>query len=324
MYNTSNKTSPYSALYTAGANTTVLLGECLDPNLINQVNVKSDIDTIIYLVQKSEISSLMKYMYLPNKNITTIENTTDSKPVPVSYFDYNPLYTAGEGGMMNYSVSLINNNMTRNSCALQLIVFDSLSNYCHYVHSGRDPGLLPANFYTNSSCVGEDKTYNFNFELEANTFFFFVVSHVVGISFSVNASGNIPIYSLDLSPQMKPCKQPLNSSPCTFPLIQEDHHANWNDEWCLLGVSNNPTLYNVTVAIIPRSQKDYNTFHIALTSTFGLVFIILLVCIAVCAAVCVYCYRQQRRKSPESKLILTTLYQYSSLQLIKLVRKQKV
>ena len=305
MSNTSNKTSPYSALYTAGANTTVLLGECLDPNLINQVNVKSDIDTIIYLVQKSEISSLMKYMYLPNKNITTIENASDSKPVPVSYFDYNPLYTAGEGGMMNYSVSLINNNMTRNSCALQLIVFDSSSDYFDYVQSERDPGLLPTNFYTNGSCVGENKTHNFNFELEANTFFFFVVSHVVGISFSVNASGNIPIYSLDLSPPIKPCKQSLESSPCTFPLNQGDHRANRNDEWCLLGVSNNLTLYNVTVAIIPRSQKDYNTSNIVLTSTIGLIFIIL-VCIL--AAVCVYCYRQQCCKSLKSKLTLTKLY----------------
>ena len=320
MSNTSNKTSPYSALYTAGANTTVLLGECLDPNLINQVNVKSNVNTIIYLVQKSEISSLMKYMYLPNETIRTIENADDSLPVPVSYFDvFNPLYTAGEGGMMNYSVSLMNNNMTRNSCALQLIVFDSSSDYFDYVQSERDPGILPANFYTNGSCVGENKTHNFNFELEANTFFFFVISHVVGISFSVNASGNIPIYSLDLSPPIKPCKQPLKSSPCTFPLNQGDHSANQNDEQCLLGMSNNLTLYNVTVAIIPRSQKDYNTSNIVLTSAIGSVFIIL-VCIL--AAVCVYCYGKRCCKSPESKLILTSLYQYSSLQLIKVIQKQ--
>ena len=305
MSNTSNKTSPYSALYTAGANTTVLLGECLDPNLINQVNVKSDINTIIYPVQKSEISSLMKYMYLPNETIRTIENADDSLPVPVSYFDvFNPLYTAGEGGMMNYSVSLINNNMTRNLCALQLIVFDSSSDYFDYVQSERDPGFLPTNFYTNGSCVGENKTHNFNFELEANTFFFFVVSHVVGISFSVNASGNIPIYSLDLSPPIKPCKQLLKSSLCTFPLNQGDHHANRNDEWCLLGVSNNLTLYNVTVAIIPQSQKDYNAIHIVFTSTVGLFFTILF-CIL---AVSVYRFGRRNFTSFKSKQTLTTLY----------------
>lgn len=290
QYNNLNKTSPYSATYLVGANTIVQIGDCLDPNLIDRVNVTAvrsetgigSNNTAIYAVQESDIRSEM--MYLPNQNARTL-NAQDSRPVAVSYFNYtNPLYTAGRGGTMNYTVSLINNNVTRVSCALRLIVFDSVSDYFNYVHESRDPLHLPPNFYTNTSCVGQNGTYNFTFELRANTFFYIVASHVAGANFSVNASGNISRYSRDiLSHSMSLCKPLTFSSPtCTFPLNQEKNSVKGKE--CLFGVSTNPAQGNVIAATIPQTYKSYKVKYIVPTGVVGFIFI-LFFCIC-----CILCY----------------------------------
>ena len=279
QYNNLNKTSPYSATYLVGANTIVQIGDCLDPNLIDRVNVtavrsetgNSSKNTAIYAVQESDIRSEM--MYLPNKTVRTL-NAQDSRPVAISYFNHtNPLYTAGKGGTMNYTVSLIN-NMTRVSCALRLIVFDSVSDYNNYVHESRDPLHLPPNFYTNTSCVGQNETYNFTFELGANTFFYIVASHVAGANFSVNASGNISRYSLDiLSHSMSPCKPLTFSSPtCTFSLNQEKNSVKMKE--CLFGVSTNPAQGNIIVATIPQTYKSYKVKYIVPTGVVSFIFIL--------------------------------------------------
>ena len=303
LYDKLDKTSPASSgrTYLVGANTTVRIGSCFDHNLIDQVNViaaretsDGSNNTAIYAAQKSDIRSEMTY--LPNKTVRTLNNAHDSLPIGVSYNGI-PLYTADEGGMIDYSVSLINNNVTRNSCALRLIVFDSPSNFFEYQYQNRDPLFLPPNFYTNTSCVSENGTHYFHFQLRANTFFYFAASHVADVSFTVNASGKVSEYFI--SEHIKPCILTF-SSRCTFSLNQKR-----NDETCLFGESSNRLQGKVFVMVssIPQTARDYNVSYIASTAAVGFVFILslLLVFILVCCIVC--CKPCQCRKETLNKSV---------------------
>lgn len=270
--------------YSVGANTMVLM-ECLNSNInIDQVTVaavKSERDgssigsnnTIIYNVQETKIMSNMTY--LPNKTIFYTDNLTDnSVPVGVSYFESSgPLYTADEGGTMNYTVMLINTNMTRLSCALRLIVFDSSGEYIDYTKgSSKDPDKdLPPNLYCKERCVGDNGTHNFNFTLRPNTFFFFVASHVAGVNFSVNASGNISRYLI--SDQGSRCTVTFSSPPCTFQINQK---SNGNDaKRCLFGQSTNPFTGCVMANTTNHTYKKvYKTKYKAATAIVGFIFII--------------------------------------------------
>lgn len=281
LYNNLNKTSPYSATYLVGAKATVRICDGFYPNLIDEVNVTAltsetgdgSNNTAIYAVQESDIRSEMTY--LPNITVRTLHNAHDSRPISVSY-NTTPVYTADEGGMINYSISLINNNVTRNSCALRLIVFDSPSDFSEYKNPNRDPLFLPPNFYTNTTCVSENGTYYFHFQLRANTFFYFAASHVADVSFTVNASGYISEYSIP--DHIKPCILTF-SSPCTFSLNQKH-----NDETCLFSESSNRLQGDVKVSTIPQTYTSVR--YIASTAAVGFVFILLSVSIVVCCVVC--------------------------------------
>ena len=258
MYDKFNKVNARNETHLVGGNVIVRVGECFNPNFIDQViveavNSASD-NTIIYLVKEKNFST--EIVQLESKVVRTLNHAnTDTRPFAVSYYDSGILYTADEGGIVNYTVDLTNFNAERASCAMKLVVFDSESDFTAYTQpcsSYMDPNDVPPNSYSSTSCFGANGSHSFSFELYRNAFFYFALSRVANITFNTSASGSISKYVLH-----------DNRSNCTLvtdcsfqnPQTTSDE----NEIWCLFAESDHPSPLGKAMKLTatPRSYKKH-------------------------------------------------------------------
>ena len=257
-YTDVNIRDPSNTSHTIGLNITILLG-CYDPQITDQVDI-SNLDIIdSAVVYKTREDRINVY----NESLTNISifNSTNyfRSPVPVSYFDrYEPIYTAKDGGFITYSIRLINRNATRPTCAMRMVVLKSEQDYLSYIKVTRDPNdPLPPGYYA-KACVADNGTYSFTFQLEPNSFYYFVVAIVENVIISVTASGSLSAYLHPASDQDNRCTL-STSDPNPCPIDINDRRSRENDnQVCIFGESRCGQEGKVRLYITFMSRRVYS------------------------------------------------------------------
>ena len=294
-YTDVNIRDPYNTSHTIGLNTTILLG-CYDPQIIDQVDI-SNLDIIdsavVYKTRGDRIN-----VYNKTLTNTSIFNSTNyfRSPVPVSYFDrYEPIYTAKDGGFMTYSIRLINRNATRPTCAMRMIVLKSEQDYLSYTNAARDPNdPLPASYYA-KACVADNGTYPFTFQLEPNSFYYFVVEIVENVIINVTASGSLSVYLHPASDQDNHCTLSA-SDPNPCPIDINDRRSRENDnQVCIFGESRWGQEGKVRLYITFMSRRVYDAKYWGSSIAVGVITLIILIVLLVTVSICI-CHVVKRKK----------------------------
>lgn len=294
-YTDVNISDPRNTSHMIGLNTTILLG-CYDPQITDQVDI-SNLDIIdSAVVYKTREDRINVY----NKTLTNISIFNSSiyfySPVPVSYFDpQEPIYTAKDGGFMTYSIRLINRNVTRPTCAMRMVVLKSEQDYLSYIKVTRDPNdPLPPGYYA-KACVADNGTYSFTFQLEPNSFYYFVVAIVENVIINVTASGSLSVYSHPASDQDNHCTL-STSDPNPCPIDINDRRSRENDnQVCIFGESRCGQEGKVGLYITFMSKRVYSGKYWGSSIAVGVITIIILIVLLVTVSICI-CHVVKRKK----------------------------
>lgn len=294
-YTDVNIRDPRNTSHTIGLNTTILLG-CYDPQITDQVDI-SNLDTIDSAVVYKTLEDRIN-VYNESLTNTSIFNSSIYfySPVPVSYFDqYEPIYTAKDGGFMTYSIRLINRNATRPTCAMRMIVLKSEQDYLSYTNATRDPNdPLPAGYYA-KACVADNGTYSFTFQLEPNSFYYFIVAIVENVIINVTASGSLSAYSHPASDQDNRCTLSA-SDPNPCPIDINDRHSRENDnQVCIFGESRCGQEGKVRLYITFMSRRVYSAKYWGSSIAVGVITIIIMIVLLVTVSICI-CHVVKRKK----------------------------
>ena len=258
--------------YITAPNATAMVGECLDPNIVSNVILKAldeyaGNDTKVYKIMKKDVLSRKKILEKKGENHTL----TGPKPLVVTHLTgLKPLYNADGPGMVNFSITLTNYNTSRTTCAIRLVAFDSPSHYRDYAEYGdytdADPLHIPLNAFNSTYCTGENGTHNFPIPLVSNSYYYFVISHIIDIDIVVNISGNVYEY---LKPTQESYCNLTLSHTCTIN-ISESEECSYNndnshddDKWCLLTTSSSKNRGNTSLEVVSLCRKKHRYIFFA-------------------------------------------------------------
>ena len=270
--------------HTTGANATAILGECLDPNNVSNVILKAldkyADDAKVYKIKKKNVSSRSKPLENKGAEYTFVRPT----PLSVTYLTglIPPLYNADGPGMVNFSITLNNYNTSRTTCAIRLVAFNSPSHYLDYAKCGdctdADPLRIPSNAFDSTYCTGENGTHNFPIPLVSNSYYYFVISHIIDIDIVVNISGNV--YEYYLKPTQESYCTLTLSDTCTIK-ISDSEECSYNndnsrddDKWCLLTTSSSKYRGSVNLEVVSLCRKKHQYIYFAYPGAVFLSFLL--------------------------------------------------
>lgn len=300
----------YNRNYTIGANATAMVGECFDPNVVSNVTALSQladgIKVYVYKIKKKNILSRSKPLKFDKHY--RFHTMLDPMPLP-QIIGWNPLYNADGPGMANFSITLTNYNTSRTTCAIRMVAFNSPSHYCDYTndHINADPLHIPLNYFNYTTCVGANKTYNFPIPLVRNSYYYFVISHIIDIEIVVNISGNV--YEYYLKPTQESYCTLTQSGTCTIN-ISESEECSYNndnshddDKWCLLTTFSSENRGNMNLEVVPLCKKEHKFVFFAYPGGAGVLSLLTLAMCILSFLCCAVFYAKRnnasRRYRPE-------------------------
>lgn len=293
----------YNRNYTIGANATAMVGECFDPNNVSNVTALSQLTdgtkVYVYKIKKKNILSRSKALEI-NLSYTFY---TNPDPTPLPYRPgWNPLYNADGLGMANFSITLTNYNTSRTTCAIRLVAFDSHSHFSDYTSDSpdADPLRIPSNAFDSTYCTGENGTHDFLIPLISNSYYYFVISHIIDIDIVVNISANVYEY---LKPTQKSYCTLTQSDTCTIK-ISESEECSYNndnshddDKWCLLTTSSSENRGNTNLEVVPLCKKEHKFVFFAYPGAVGVLSLLTFAMCILSFLCCAVFYAKQNNAS---------------------------
>ena len=296
MYN-----DTYSKNYTVGVRTTVKINGYYSSSVVKKLQIKALRDTgghiyangtVIHRVQKKDFmvaSQVLDYM-------SASYTFTDEFPLFLGYNNsVSPLYNADGLAIVNFSFNLTNNNGA--DCAVRMATFGSHHDYIKYHDSNPSPREIPLNAYNYTPCLNESGIYTFSLNMKRDAFSFFVISHIINVSLTVDISGHISEYLIH--DQESSC---ILSPSCHSDIIISDEECTSNDDdsadderWYVFGTSSSSFQGEVNLTVYPLCDKEYNNLYFVAVAVAGFVILLLL---AVTCIVCLYKCISKNKNEP--------------------------
>ena len=278
-----------SGNHSVGVETTVKIGKAYSSNVVRKLQIEALRNangfnangTVVHQVQENDFNVSTKELQHVNRAYKFI----DEDRILLSYYVSSPLYNADGLSIVNFSFNLTNNNGT--DCAVRMATFGSYHDYIKYYDSNPSPREIPLNAYNYTPCLNESGTYTFSLNMKRDAFSFFVVSHIINVSLTVDISGNISEYLIH--DQESSC---ILSPSCPDIIISDEECTSNDDDsadderWYIFGTSSSSFRGEVNLTVYPLCDKEYRNQYLAASVVPGSVLFLLLVVCSLASIVC--------------------------------------
>lgn len=211
----------------------------------------------------------------------------DNRSLFMNYYGDNmPLYTA-KRGFIRYIINFVSYGKDT-PCPLQLVAFTTHSLF-HQFLSPPYPSKVPPGAYNNTTCIHGNTTLNYTFILEGNSFYYFALSHVPNISFTVNASGEISEYHINNNKSIAATTTCSGNSLCHTQISDYNFETLDAKEWSLYVTSNSMIQNQLLLSVV---RVSWTILGLSLLAAGFVCILVFLGC------VCIHCCVSCKKKSP--------------------------